>query len=74
MSTLARAETSHYSRLDAAYQRSLDDSAEREAAIEREVSRIRMIPIGAFDEDEIIDAMWDLAERYVDERSAEDLT
>jgi hypothetical protein len=73
MSALARAEAVHYGRLDAAYQRQLDDDAAREDAIEREYNRLVTktgTELIALDEG-VDDAIWAAAELLVNEQRAE---
>jgi hypothetical protein len=73
MSALARAEAVHYGRLDAAYQRQLDDDAAREDAIEREYRRLITktgTELIALDEG-VDDAIWAAAELLVNEQRAE---
>jgi hypothetical protein len=68
MNSIALAEAAHYGRLDAAYQRDLDDDTARQAEIEREVKLLEPESIGmlAIASDEISDALWAYAERRVD--------
>ncbi|NBC46727.1 MAG: hypothetical protein GVY22_01790 [Gammaproteobacteria bacterium] len=68
--SLARAEAIHFGRLDAAYQRQLDDEAEREEAIEREYLHLISRPISDLIRDDAIDsALWAAAERRVDQEA-----
>lgn len=70
MPSLAQAEAAHYRHLDASYQRSIDDDAEREEAIEEEVKMLMDQPIGmlSIKSDEISDALWAYAAKRVDAR------